>query len=79
MNEKMENKLNGILSDEMLAEINGGVGGGSGFPSPEIDREEVKNYLKSVEAAFGREIAINVGMQLLNCSKEEVESLLDEE
>ena len=78
MNEKMNNKLNEMLSDEMLAEIIGGVGGGIGFPHQEVDVEEVKAYMKSVAAAFGREIAIEIGMQLLDCSREEAEKMLDE-
>lgn len=78
MNEKMNNKLNEMLSDEMLAEINGGVGGGIGFPNQEVDVEEVKAYMKSVAAAYGREIAIEIGMQLLGCSREEAEKMLDE-
>ena len=79
MNEKMKNELNEMLSDEMLAEINGGVGGGiGGFPNQEVDVEEVKAYMKSVAAAYGREIAIEIGMQLLGCSREEAEKMLDE-
>ena len=78
MNEKMNNKLNEMLSDKMLAEINGGVGGGIGFPNQEVDVEEVKAYMKSVAAAYGREIAIEIGMQLLGCSREEAEKMLDE-
>ena len=74
----MNNKLNEMLSDEMLAEIIGGVGGGIGFPHQEVDVEEVKAYMKSVAAAFGREIAIEIGMQLLDCSREEAEKMLDE-
>ena len=79
MDKNMNNKLNGILSDEMLAEINGGIGGGIGFPYPEVNKEEAKNYIKSIAEAFGREVAIDLGMQLLGCSREEVEKLLDEE
>ena len=75
MNEKMKNELNEVLSDEMLAEINGGIGD---FPNQEVDVEEVKAYMKSVAAAYGREIAIEIGMQLLGCSREEAEKMLDE-
>jgi hypothetical protein len=78
MNEKMKNELNVMLSDDMLAEINGGVGGGIGFPNQEVDVEEVKAYMKSVAAAYSREIAIEIGMQLLGCSREEAEKMLDE-
>ena len=75
MNEKMKNELNEVLSDEMLAEINGGIGD---FPNQEVDVEEVKAYMKSVAANFSREIAIEIGMQLLGCSREEAEKMLDE-
>ena len=71
----MKNELNEVLSDEMLAEINGGIGD---FPNQEVDVEEVKAYMKSVAAAYGREIAIEIGMQLLGCSREEAEKMLDE-
>ena len=71
----MKNELNEVLSDEMLAEINGGIGD---FPNQEVDVEEVKAYMKSVAANFSREIAIEIGMQLLGCSREEAEKMLDE-
>ena len=54
MNEKMKNELNVMLSDDMLAEINGGVGGGIGFPNQEVEEGFIKYlapfYLDNREA-----------------------------
>ena len=49
-----------------------------GFPNQEVDVEEVKAYMKTVATVYGREIAIEIAMQLLGCSREEAEKMLDE-
>ena len=71
----MKNSINEIINDDILVDVNGGVAGI--YPEPDV--EEVKRTMKLVAASLSRETAIDIGMQLLGCTREEAERILDEE
>lgn len=74
MDDKTMKKIHEALNIDILEKVNGG--GGINPFSPEMDHEEAKEYVLSVAAMFGREIALDVA-DALGIPRYEAESWLD--